>query len=242
VQSNSSVKDALELLARKWKIDPKLYDLQTGMRNDVVDTRVNVGSVVFHIPTLSKDGLHVLWKCLWPDCHNCCERQGRLPLTIDDISRIAKKVGYTSPAKFVNNETRISSWQEQETFGDLITTLSMISLKRKSDEREEDDGTPLRCRFLDDQGYCGIHPDKPGVCWLYPFASWLEADVNGQPVAHATFQFTGDCPGFYLDKSINGMMPILQEYSSKIYSYNMEVSRTTRENYGFVNIVDLRRR
>jgi uncharacterized protein len=241
VQTDSSVKDALDLLARKWKIDPKLYDLQTGRRDDVVDKPVNVGGVVFHIPVLSKDGLHVLWKCLWPDCHNCCERQGRLPLTKDDIDIIAKRVGYDSKAEFVRNETRISSWQEQEAFGNVITTLSMISLKRKKDEREEEDGTPLRCRFLDEQGYCSIHPDKPGVCWLYPFASWLESDARGQPVVHATFQFTGDCPGFYLDKSVDSMMPVLQEYSSKIYNYNMAVSRTTRENYGFVNFMDLRR-
>lgn len=241
VQTDSSVKDSLDFLARKWQIDPKLYDLQTGKRDDVVDTPTNVEGVIFHIPTLSKDGLHVLWKCLWPDCHNCCERQGRLPLTKDDISRIAKKIGYDSKAKFVKNETQISSWQEQEAFGNVITTLSMISLKRKKDEQENEDGTPLRCRFLDVQGYCGIHPDKPGVCWLYPFASWLESDSRGRPVVHATFQFTGDCPGFYLDKRIDSMMPVLQEYSSKIYSYNMEVSRTNRENYGSVNFVDLRR-
>jgi Fe-S-cluster containining protein len=237
---NNLVKDALDILARKWKIDPKLYDFQTGKYNDVVDTSIDVGGVIFHIPTLSKDSLYVLWKCLWPDCHNCCDRQGRLPLTKDDIDRIAKKVGYSSKAEFVRNETTISSWQEQEAFGNVITTLSMISLKRKRDEKLEDDGTPLRCRFLDDKGYCSIHPDKPGVCWLYPFASWLEADIRGHPVVHATFQFTGDCPGFYLDESINSMMPILQEYSAKIYNYNMAVSRTTRESYGFINFTDLR--
>ncbi len=117
----------------------------------------------------------------------------------------------------------------------------MLSLKRKNDEKPEEDGTPLRCRFLDVEGNCGIHPDKPGVCWLYPFASWIEADAKGQPAVHATFQFTGDCPGFYLDKSIESMMPILREYSHKIYSYNMEVSRTVREGYGFVNLIDLRK-
>jgi uncharacterized protein len=237
---NNLVKDALDILARKWKIDPKLYDFQTGKYNDVDDTSIDVGGVIFHIPTLSKDSLYVLWKCLWPDCHNCCDRQGRLPLTKDDIDRIAKKVGYSSKAEFVRNETTISSWQEQEAFGNVITTLSMISLKRKQDEKLEDDGTPLRCRFLDDKGYCSIHPDKPGVCWLYPFASWLEADIRGHPVVHATFQFTGDCPGFYLDESINSMMPVLQEYSAKIYNYNMAVSRTTRESYGFINFTDLR--
>ncbi|HEU0143196.1 MAG TPA: YkgJ family cysteine cluster protein, partial [Nitrososphaera sp.] len=85
-QDNNLVKDALDLLARKWKIDRRLYDFQTGKYEGAVsDTSVNVGGITFHIPTLSNDGLYILWKCLWPDCHNCCERQGRLPLTKDDI-------------------------------------------------------------------------------------------------------------------------------------------------------------
>jgi Fe-S-cluster containining protein len=235
--SSNSVKESLDLLAKKWPVDEKLYDMQVGLRDDVVDNQVKVGGVIFHVPMLSRDNLYVLWKCLWPDCHNCCERQGRLPLTKDDIALLAKKLGYDSKVEFVRNEARVSSWQEQEAFGNIITTLSMLSLKRKKDEREEEDGTPLRCRFLDDKGYCGIHPDKPGVCWLYPFASWLESD-RGKPVVHATFQFTGDCPGFYLEKSLDSVMPVFQEYAPKIYSYNMAVQRTTRENYGFINFVN----
>jgi Fe-S-cluster containining protein len=236
-QDAASVSEALEMLGKKWKIDPKLYELQTGKRDDVVDTKHIVGGVVYHIPTLTRENLYVLWNCLWPDCHNCCERQGRLPLTKDDIESISQKMGYASRAEFVNNETTISSWQEQETIGNLITTLTMISLKRRPDEKPDQDGHPLKCRFLGDDGACGIHPDKPGVCWLYPFASWLEADSRGQPTVHATFQFTGDCPGFYLDRSIEAMMPVLQDYSRKIYDYNMAVSRTTREKYGIVNFV-----
>jgi Fe-S-cluster containining protein len=232
-----SVKNSLNLLSKKWKIEPEVYDLHIGKRNDVVDTAVNMNGVIFHIPTLTKDNLYVLWKCLWPDCHNCCERQGRLPLTKDDIKVIAKKMGYDSKAEFVKNETGISSWQEQEAFGNIITTLTMLSLKRKVDEREEQDGVPLPCRFLDENGYCKIHPEKPGVCWLYPFASWLESD-KGRSVIHATFQLTGDCPGFYTSKSLDEMEPVLKEYSKKIYDYNMAVSRTTRENYGSINIVD----
>jgi Fe-S-cluster containining protein len=164
-----------------------------------------------------------------------------LPLTVDDINIIAKKLGYESKSKFIRNETVISSWQEREAFGNIVTTLSMLSLKRKVNEREEDDGTPISCRFLDEKGYCGIHPDKPGVCWLYPFASWLEADKRGRAVVHATFQLTGDCPGFYVSPSLEDMMPILKEYSKKIYDYNMATSRTTRENYGFINMVDLKK-
>jgi Fe-S-cluster containining protein len=181
-----------------------------------------------------------LWRCLWPDCHNCCERQGRLPLTKDDVKSIAKRIGYDSEAEFIKNETKISSWQEQESFGNIITTLTMLSLKRKADEREEQDGTPLSCRFLNENGYCKIHPEKPGVCWLYPFASWLESD-KGRSVVHATFQLTGDCPGFYTSKSLNEMRPVLEEYSKKIYEYNMAVSRTIRENYGSISLINLQK-
>jgi Fe-S-cluster containining protein len=241
LSNSSSIKESLERISKKWKIAQQVYDLHIGKRDDVVDSAINVDGVVFHIPTLSKDSLYVLWKCLWPDCHNCCDRQGRLPLTVDDINIIAKKLGYESKSKFIKNETVISSWQDHEAFGNIITTLSMLSLKRKEDEKEEDDGTPISCRFLDEKGYCGIHPSKPGVCWLYPFASWLEADIRGRAVVHATFQLTGDCPGFYVAPSLDDMMPVLKEYSKKIYDYNMATSRTTRENYGFINMVDLKK-
>jgi Fe-S-cluster containining protein len=235
------VEDSLNMLSKKWKIDPRVFDLHIGKRKDVVDTVVPVNGVIFHIPTLTKDDLYVLWKCLWPDCHNCCERQGRLPLTKDDIKNIATKMGYCSKADFIKNETRISSWQEHEAFGNIITTLSMLSLKRKRDEAEEQDGSPIPCRFLNEKGSCTIHPQKPGVCWLYPFASWLETN-KGRSVVHATFQLTGDCPGFYTSRYLDDMKPVLEEYSKKIYDYNMAVSRTTRENYGFINIVNLRKR
>lgn len=239
---NNSVKDSLDQISKKWEIQQEVYDLHVGKRDDVEDSPVKVDGVIFHIPTLSRDNLYVLWKCLWPDCHNCCDRQGRLPLTIDDINTIAKKLGYESRSMFIRNETTISSWQESQAFGNVITTLSMLSLKRKEDEKEHEDGTPVSCRFLDGKGYCTIHPEKPGVCWLYPFASWLEVDSKGRPVVHATFQLTGDCPGFYVSKTLDDMMPVLKEYSKKIYDYNMATSRTTRENYGFINIVDLKKK
>src|SRR5690349_1561912 len=101
------VEDSLNMLSKKWKIDPRV------------------------------DDLYVLWKCLWPDCHNCCERQGRLPLTKDDLKNIATKMGYYSKSDFIINETRISSWHEHESFGNIITTLTMLSLKRKHNETEE---------------------------------------------------------------------------------------------------------
>jgi hypothetical protein len=63
---------------------------------------------------------------------------------------------------------------------------------------------------------------------------------KGRPVVHATFQLTGDCPGFYISRNLDDMKPVLEEYSKKIYNYNMAISRTTRENYGFINMVNLK--
>ena len=108
----------------------------------------------------------------------------------------------------------------------VITTISMISLKRKENETEDQDGKPLPCRFLNECGSCVLHPDKPGVCWLYPFSSWMESN-NGKPVV----------PGFYTDKISQPMMDVLQEYSKRIFEYNMSILRTMREKYGFINIV-----
>lgn len=234
-----NIQNSLTSLMKNWKIEKPIYDLHLGTRNDVVDHPVNVNGVVFHIPLLENDKMFVLWKCLWPDCHNCCERQGRLPLTKDDIKTIAKKLGYSSNHDFLTNETRISSWTESDTVNNVISTISMISLKRKIDEGDNLDGIPVTCRFLDGEGYCKIHPEKPGVCWLYPFASWME-NKSTQIVIHASFQLTGDCPGFYTSKTIDPMMEILKEYSKKIYDYNMSISRTTRENYGFINLTQLK--
>ncbi|MDP9197344.1 MAG: YkgJ family cysteine cluster protein [Thermoproteota archaeon] len=235
-EDNNGVKEAIDQLRKNWEIEQCIYDLHIGMRNDVLDVPVTIDNVVFHIPKLQNDDLFVLWECLWPDCHNCCDRQGRLPLTKDDLSIISRKLGYSSRSAFLKNEARISSWDERGSIGNVITTLSMISLKRKSNEAEDEDGVPIKCRFLDDGGSCNLHPEKPGVCTLYPFASWTELD-GMRPVIHASFQLTGDCPGFYTDKSVDPMMKVLKEYSQKIYDYNMAVSRTTREKFGFINIV-----
>jgi uncharacterized protein len=230
------VKESIDILRKKWIVEQAIYDLHIGNRNDVTDFPILVGDVIFHIPKLNADQLFVLWDCLWPDCHNCCERQGRLPLTSDDISAISGKLGYSSASSFLRAETRISNWDEGGIGGNIITTLSMISLKRKSNEEEKEDGLPVKCRFLDIQGSCELHPDKPGVCWLYPFASWMESDGT-KPVVHASFQFTGDCPGFYTASSIDPMMNILKDYSKKIFDYNMAVNRTTREKFGSINFV-----
>ncbi len=49
--------------------------------------------------------------------------------------------------------------------------MTNINLERKDAETEQDDGTHIKCRFLDSEGACGIHPDRPSVCYLYPFST-----------------------------------------------------------------------
>ena len=83
-----------------------------------------------------------------------------------------------------------------------------------------------------------FHPDKPGVCWLYPFFSWSQFE-NSRMVVHASFQLTGDCPGFYLNSVIDeDMMKILNDYSKKIYDYTMNINTTMRTGFGRIDLID----
>lgn len=228
------IEEALEMLSKDWKIEPIIHDFILGKRVDASDFQIEVNDVIFHIPYLSADNGYVLWKCYWPECHNCCNRQGRLPLTSNDLIMISKNMKYNRVSDFVKNETNVNTWKEQSPTGNSVI-MTMINLKRKNDETEAEDGTHIKCRFLDQKGYCGLHPSRPGVCYLYPFSSWLENE-KGRARVHATFQFTGDCPGFYFAKSIDEMRDILTEYSKTIYDYTMNSNRTTRENFGYVSM------
>lgn len=231
--SQSEIQESLDLLEKDWDIEPVLRDFMLGKIRDVSDYTTKVKDVVFHIPYLNSQKKYILWKCYWPDCHNCCDRQGRLPLTSDDLITIGKGLKYQKTSDFIKNETVIATWQEPSPDGNS-TTMTSINLKRKKDETEADDGTHISCRFLDNEGACSMHPDRPGVCYLYPFSTWLENE-KGKARVHATYQFTGDCPGFYLADDLEPMKKELDEYSKIVYDYNMESSRTNRENLGIVN-------
>jgi hypothetical protein len=233
--SSKHISDSLALLKKNWQVDPILEDFMLGKRSDVTDHAIKVKQVVFHIPYLTQEKKYILWKCFWPDCHNCCERQGRLPLTSDDLITIGKGLKYQKTSDFVKNETVIATWMEAGPSGNGVLMTS-VNLKRKADETEADDGTHIRCRFLDDKGACSMHPNRPGVCYLYPFSTWLENEM-GRARVHSTYQFTGDCPGFYLADSLESMKEVLLDYSQSIYDYNMKYARTTREGYSTASFV-----
>ena len=231
--SQKEIEESLNLLQKDWDVDPILRQFMLGKINNVSDFPVKVKDVVFHVPYLDSEKKYILWKCFWPDCHNCCDRQGRLPLTSDDLITISKGLKYHKTSDFIKNETITVTYQEQGPSGQS-TTMTTINLKRKTDETTQDDGTHISCRFLDEKGDCSMHPDRPGVCYLYPFSTWLENE-RGMARVHATFQFTGDCPGFYLSENLEEMKEEFLEYSKIIYQYNMSSSRTNRESFGSVS-------
>lgn len=234
------VSSALDDLSKKWEIDPIVRDVHLGKRTDIQDYTIRINKVTYHIPFLSKSSLFLLWDCLWPDCHNCCDKQGRLPLTSRDIATISKHLGYDSQPSFLRNETYVATWDNEsasDSNSHVITTLTMLNLKRRQSENEADNGHPISCRFLNECGACQLHPNKPGVCWLYPFFSWSQNEKNLVSV-HTSFQLTGDCPGFYLSKNLNDIMPILVKYSEIIYNYTMNVNTTIREGFGKIDVIN----
>ena len=231
--SQKEIESSLALLEKDWNIDSTIKDFILGKISAVSDHPIKVDDVIFHIPFLSDEKKFILWKCFWPDCDNCCKRQGRLPLTSDDLITIGSGLKYQKTSEFIKNETVTTCWSEPGPSGQ-DTLMTTINLKRKQNETEKEDGTHITCRFLDGNGYCGIHPNRPGVCYLYPFSTWLENE-NGAVRVHASFQFTGDCPGFYLESNLDSMKSILKEYSTMIFDYNMKSNRTQRESFSSIS-------
>jgi len=221
------------LLEENWELDSILRDFILGKISEVTDHPIKVRDVVFHIPFLTKEKKFILWKCYWPDCNNCCNRQGRLPLTSNDLISIGNGMKYQKTSEFVQKETVVASWNEVDPSGNS-TTITNINLKRKENETPQEDGTYISCRFLDKKGTCTIHPHRPGVCYIYPFSTWM-VNEQGKARVHATFQFTGDCPGFYIADNLGSMEEILNEYSPMIYDYNLKSNRTSREGFSSVS-------
>ncbi len=135
---------------------------------------------------------------------------------------IGRGLKYQETSDFIKNETLTASHSEPG-HSSQQTIMTAINLKRRMDETESEDGAHIPSRFLDEEGGCSMHPDRPGVCYLYMFFSWLENE-QARARVHAMCQFTGDCPGFYLADSVDPMMRELGGEDSKIvYDYTMGV-------------------
>lgn len=225
-----SVVEELNNPLKKWIIPPQLVEMYLGKRNDVVDIEIEIGKVIFHIPKLETANLYVLWNCLWPECNNCCQVD-RLPLTKDDIERLTTKFAYESKSKFLEKEGTIDTWTHKEIFDDIPTTRTQVCLRHTNTTSEKH--KTVQCGFADSQG-CTIHSEKPGVCKMYPFMTYIENYKKNFKI-HAMFQFTRECPGFYLSSSINYFTSSLKKYAEMIYNYNMDYLRTKSEGYAITS-------
>ena len=136
--SQKEIQESLDLLEKDWDFDPILRKFVLGQITDVSDFAIKVKDVVFHVPFLNSEKKYILWKCFWPDCHNCCDRQGRLPLTSDDLITIGKGLKYKNTTDFIKNETLTVTYDEPGPSGQM-TTMTTINLKRKTDETPEED-------------------------------------------------------------------------------------------------------
>ena len=135
--SQTNIEESLEILEKQgWDMDALLKDFMRGTVS-TVDSPIEVGGVVFHIPYLAAHKKYVLWKCFWPDCHNCCERQGRLPLTSDDLITIGAGLKYSKTSEFIKNETLVATWSEPPSAGQREIVMTSVNLKRKEDETIE---------------------------------------------------------------------------------------------------------
>src|SRR5438445_535070 len=108
----SPMQEALDELSQKWDIPTEISEIHFGKRDDLTEKIVKVGEVFFHMPFLAGPQLYVLWKCLWPDCHNCCEQPIRLPMTENDIELMRNKIGYKTKSDFIKN-LRLSNFMSQ---------------------------------------------------------------------------------------------------------------------------------
>lgn len=86
-----------------------------------------------------------------PGCTNCCEQQGFVYLTEEDIPRLAAFIGMTVPA-----------FEKRYVY--RTRHLRRLRVPRHA-----------QCEFLKDGG-CSVHPAKPLQCAAFPF--WPDVIAN----------------------------------------------------------------
>jgi len=102
-----------------------------------------------------------------PGCTNCCEQQGFVYLTEEDLNRIAEYVG-TTAREFERRH--------------VYRTKHLLRLRVPRYQQ---------CHFLRDGG-CSIHAVKPVQCRIFPF--WPEL-VDGKNAKREWKKTAAWCPG-----------------------------------------------
>ena len=102
-----------------------------------------------------------------PGCTNCCEQQGFVYLTEEDLGRIADYVGMT-----------VTEFERRHVY----RTKHLLRLRVPRHQQ---------CHFLREGG-CSIHAVKPVQCRLFPF--WPEL-MDGKNAKREWKKTAGWCPG-----------------------------------------------
>ncbi len=168
---------------------------------DIDIEQLEIGGITFHIPK-TKDGQYVLFECI-PDCGKCCRDPRWLSLTLPDITRLSNHFKM-KPEEFLEKK---AYWVNGSR------GIPIPYLKRQRNDTEKTHGLPMTCRFLKDQkedhADCDIYEARPLPCRMYPF------DVGNKqyPVRHLGYGEGAlkQCPGFYLSKTIEPIIPFLEQ-------------------------------
>jgi Fe-S-cluster containining protein len=130
-----------------------------------------------------------------PGCTNCCDQDGYVYLSEDDLKRAAKFVGMSAKAfeaRYVYR-TRHQRRFRKPRPGPAQGRLGPAT--RRQSTSDPPSQAPLRgpdkkaqCPFLEDHG-CSIHPAKPTQCRTFPF--WPEL-VERRAAWNRTARY---CPG-----------------------------------------------
>lgn len=172
------------------------------------DKKVRIGNMTFHIPFNGTK--YLMFKCR--RCGWCCnnQKQGALMLTLGDIRRLTRLMGYANMTKFLEAECVWAETTEPKQIytrmgGSWKVKYEGYYLKRFPGENEATIEKPHRCRFLTKDNLCRIQRDggeilKPVVCRKFPYI--ISKDETGLYHAYYADVPWSKCPGYREKKKI----------------------------------------
>ncbi|WP_394828178.1 YkgJ family cysteine cluster protein [Pendulispora albinea] len=175
-------------------------------------------------------------------CGNCC-KDPLLPLTDDDIRRIAKRTGDTPDviAQVVDRHA-IHMDDEPEAFAMLRQGKRVLVLRHEHG----------RCRYLGDDNRCTIYTSRPLGCRIYP----LDPEFNSKKkLRRLTIVQATECP-YEMDGAVDvdSLHELQQRYWAAHEAYNTKIAewnqvqrrrkragraaQTAREFFSFLGLTD----
>jgi len=165
--------------------------------DQIRDVPVRIDKVVFHIPFNGTN--YLMFKCR--RCGSCCrgQRWEALLLTMGDVKRLSKALGYSSMSEFLDRECVFMEVSEPKEVYPLIegppvkARYAGFYLKRFDGEDEETALKPHACRFVTEDNLCSIYEARPVVCRKFPYTTYREEGLTHAYYVNVPFS---NCPGY----------------------------------------------